>query len=256
MSQRSPVVDRATARLLAALCARGAVLRETADASAFIAEGDGVPLRLPARLVAALERRGFLTTGPEKATRVPTPAAHHLARRATRVRRLVRAPDGTEVPVEIDLAESPLTWLATRKDRDGKPFLSPSELAAGERLRADFTQAGLSPRVTSDAGVPVSREQRGSHGAEMAHVAALDAKRRLNRALAVLGPGLSDVALSVCCYLEGLEQAESALAWPRRSGKIVLKIALRLLARHYGLEHAPRERAPIRAWRSEGGDAA
>ena len=52
-------------------------------------------------------------------------------------------------------------------------------------------------------------------------------------ALQDLGPGLSDVALRCCCYLEGLEMAEKKLGWSARSGKIVLRIALQRLKRHY-----------------------
>jgi len=48
-----------------------------------------------------------------------------------------------------------------------------------------------------------------------------------------LGPGLSDVVLRCCCYLEGLETVEKKLAWSARSGKIVLRIALLRLRRHY-----------------------
>jgi len=41
------------------------------------------------------------------------------------------------------------------------------------------------------------------------------------------------VALRCCCYLEGLETAEKKMGWSARSGKIVLRIALHRLKRHY-----------------------
>jgi hypothetical protein len=37
----------------------------------------------------------------------------------------------------------------------------------------------------------------------------------------------------VCCFLEGIEAAEQRLGWAARSGKIVLRIALQRLHRHY-----------------------
>ena len=43
-------------------------------------------------------------------------------------------------------------------------------------------------------------------------------------ALRDLGPGLGDVALRVCCFLEGIEAAEQRMGWAARSGKIVLRI--------------------------------
>ena len=56
---------------------------------------------------------------------------------------------------------------------------------------------------------------------------------RVAAALRDLGPGLGDVALRVCCHLEGLEVAEKRMGWAARSGKIVLRIALMRLKRHY-----------------------
>jgi hypothetical protein len=59
------------------------------------------------------------------------------------------------------------------------------------------------------------------------------ARARVMAALKELGPGLGDVALRCCCFLEGLEQAERRMGWSARSGKIVLRIALQRLKRHY-----------------------
>ncbi len=59
------------------------------------------------------------------------------------------------------------------------------------------------------------------------------ARDRVASALRDLGPGLGDVVLRCCCFLEGMEQAEKRMGWSARSGKIVLKIALQRLKRHY-----------------------
>src|SRR5690606_9904319 len=37
----------------------------------------------------------------------------------------------------VNLKESPLTWLASRRDASGNPLLASWEVEAGERLRAD-----------------------------------------------------------------------------------------------------------------------
>ncbi len=131
-------------------------------------------------------------------------------------------------------AESPLVALSRRRDRDGKPFLDESLVAAGERLREDFELAQIGPQVTQNWDSFLTGGGRGSFDSNTyAGGASSDAKGRVTQALSDLGPGLSDVALRCCCYLEGLELAEKRMGWSARSGKIVLRIALQRLKRHY-----------------------
>lgn len=139
---------------------------------------------------------------------------------------------------QVNLGEAPLGWLRRRKGPDGRPFLSDTEVEAGERLRRDYTLAGLSARVTADwaaMAAHVDQSRSGPTSRADVSLAALDARRRVERALARVGPGLGDVLVETCCHLAGLEQAEHTLGWPQRSAKIVLKIALARLADHYGL---------------------
>ena len=131
-------------------------------------------------------------------------------------------------------AESPLAVLARRKDRDGRPFLDDDLVQAGERLREDFELAQLSPRSTRcwDSYLTGSERGGGAEDSTRDRVPA-DARERVAVALRALGPGLGDVALRCCCYLEGLETAERRMGWSARSGKIVLRIALQRLKAHY-----------------------
>lgn len=131
------------------------------------------------------------------------------------------------------VAESPLTALARRKDKNGKPFLDEDLVAVGERLREDFELAHVTPGTAQNwDSLLTGSAQSGSARAipQMGQSAAQD---RVIIALQELGPGLSDVALRCCCYREGLEMAEKRLGWSARSGKIVLRIALQRLKRHY-----------------------
>ena len=62
--------------------------------------------------------------------------------------------------VVIDESESPLGWLARRRGRDGRAMIEPHQLQAGERLRADFTCAHLTPRTTSNWESPIASGRR------------------------------------------------------------------------------------------------
>ena len=143
---------------------------------------------------------------------------------------------GDEV-LRINLAESPLGGLARKKDRDGKPFLPMGLVAAGERLREDFERAQMGPRVGQNWERFLTAGDRGGILPGSPCTGPEDARQRVSDALRALGPGLADVVLRVCCFLEGLETCEKRLGWAARSGKIVLRIALQRLADHYDKLH-------------------
>jgi hypothetical protein len=148
--------------------------------------------------------------------------------------RTVMQPDGARVARAANLCESPIAWLARRRDADGRPWLTPHEAAAGERLRDDFHRAGTVGRLTMDwSGMPSSGAGGGARldPAERARAA----KARVAAALAAAGPGLKEMLERVCLAGSALEAAERGLGLPRRSGKTVLKLALGRLAAHYGL---------------------
>lgn len=148
-------------------------------------------------------------------------------------RRQFREIDGSLRPVIVNEGESPLGWLQSRKDRHGRPLLSEYQFAAGERLRADYWFAQLSPRVTSNWSSLASTDRsRRAAPAPTLREDVLAAKERVRRALADVGPELSGVLIDICCELKGLEEAEKAQGWPQRAGKVVLQIALSRLARH------------------------
>ena len=145
----------------------------------------------------------------------------------------------TERPrrIRYSAAESPLIALARRRDQDGKPFLDETLVRAGERLREDFELAQIGPQVAQNWDHFLTAGGRGTFRNDLSHDrGSSDAKDRVERALSDLGPGLSDVALRCCCYLEGLELAEKRMGWSARSGKIVLRIALQRLKRHYDMQ--------------------
>ena len=132
--------------------------------------------------------------------------------------------------VTVNLAESPLGWLVahghvTRRQYD-----------AGERLRFDWERGQLAPRVTmSWDQAPIARGRGGSSTGPDLAGSQIDARARFEQAIAAAGPGLSDILWRVVCAGEGMRDAESALGWPARAGKLVLTLALDRVADFYWL---------------------
>ncbi|ACL94577.1 DUF6456 domain-containing protein [Caulobacter vibrioides] len=133
--------------------------------------------------------------------------------------------------VRRNLGESPIAWLARRRDSHGRPWLAPAEIAAAERLREEFESLGTLGRMTMrwDATPRVDGGQTVLAPAERDHAT----RQRIARALTAVGPGLRDILERVCLMGSALEAAEDSLKLPRRAGKTVLKLALQALARHY-----------------------
>jgi hypothetical protein len=130
--------------------------------------------------------------------------------------------------VTVNIAESPLGWLFARG------FVTQRQFDAGERLRWDWERAQLAPRVTMawDAA-PMARGRSGLAPDSDPRSAQIDAKRRFDAAVASAGPGLADILWRVVCAGDGMREAETALGWPARAGKLVLSFALDRIAAHY-----------------------
>ena len=127
--------------------------------------------------------------------------------------------------VTVNLAESPLTWLHARGHLDDR------QNEAGERLRADYERAQLAPSITMSWN-PVRGGSRSASDLSPGE-RQIAAKARFDGVLAAAGPGLADVLWRVVCAGESLPDAEKSLAWPTRSGKLVLRLALDRVAQFY-----------------------
>jgi hypothetical protein len=138
--------------------------------------------------------------------------------------------DGAPTLRRANLGQSALAWLATRRDPQGRPYLEPAELAAGERLRLDVetTLAGPSLTMRWDAlprsGGSAARVEPGDRS--------LAAGRRAEAALKACGPWRPMIE-AVCVRGSALQAAEQALGLRRRTGRTALRAGLRLLAAHY-----------------------
>ncbi len=166
---------------------------------------------------------------------------------------------GTRQSVVINDRSSPLGWLSRRLGQGGKPMVSKNQFAAGERLAQDFLYAGMAPRITSNwsfTGDAGARRSAPGLGIEMSDNR-MAAQQRVRAALNEVGRDLSDILLDICCFQIGLAEAEKKHDWPRRSGKLILQIALDRLVQHYGMEEKGQrpDRQPVSKithWGDEG----
>ena len=248
---------------------------EEPDRLALVTATQGVSLRRRSAAVAAggwLAGEGLALwerAGPARRERlIISPAGiSHLARLdagpgddpfAAQNMRIERAtldaPEGGRREVTLDAAESPLAWLARRRGKDGRALIDPPALQAGERLRSDLTLAQMLPHVTSNWGSPGSGGAGAGAAANYSDLV-VAARQRVEAACHAVGQEMSGLLIDVCGFLKGLELVEQERAWPPRSAKVVLVMALARLARHYG--YATEARGParsrgIRVWGAEG----
>lgn len=132
--------------------------------------------------------------------------------------------------VTVNAAESPLGWLRSRG------HVSARQYDAGEQLRGDWEVAQLAPSVTMRWNGAAGTIQPGStEGRLDTTQMQIAARKRFEAAVTAVGTGLSDILWRIVCAGEGMRDAEAALGWPARSGKLVLTLALDRLADHYGM---------------------
>lgn len=259
--------DMEAATLIAALSTEPAA-RLVADATGryrFQGSSNGKLPTLGAGDVRRLSAQGLLyETGPEEFA--ASDAARAWLRRRSDAERPFRVQHGEIVAtrlagdrdreVLVDLDESPIASLARRTGKNGSPWLSADLAMAAERLRRDFEIGRLQPRVTANWTATVSDGHRTGDASGLADLTdmALAARLRVDRAIREVGPDLSGVLIDICCFLKGLETVERERQWPARSAKLVLRIALQGLARHYGLSATAVGRAgsgKLRHWGTE-----
>jgi len=157
--------------------------------------------------------------------------------------------------VTINLAESPLTRLATASD-DGPAFLERHHVEAGERFRRMFEQAQLQPRLTMSYSAAPAGGGRRQAPNDISDLAA-DARRSIAEIHRLLPRDCMAAVMDVCGLLKGLQEIERQHGWPRRSGKLVLRIGLDQLAQHFGIGQFAigKARGRARSWIGEGATA-
>lgn len=145
------------------------------------------------------------------------------------IEREIEGPDGATHRLLVNPAESPVSWLYSRK------MLSRRQFDAAETIRRDWERAAMGARVTMnwDVAAAPSHGRRAAHGMPDGGMGQAAARTKLHAALDAAGPGLTDVLWRVACAGESVGAAEQALGWPMRAGKLVLGFALDRVADYY-----------------------
>ena len=218
--------DKETLRILRHLAKKGVSLERRGD-NAWRFAGSAQPLAgCSGETVAALVQRGVVAARADAQLALSDTGAALLrrllagggedfaAQHQERAAAVVTDGDGAR-GVTLNRAESPLAWLRSRRDRDGRPFIDAVAFTAGERLRADYSRGQIMPRVTANWMAAVADGRRGGAGgmAELTE-AAIAARRRVERALEAVGPDLAGLLVDFCCFLKGLEEIERERRWP------------------------------------------
>lgn len=203
----------------------------------YVVEGSARRVSLPADTCDHLISQGIITREgaslkPSKET--PTWVRRQLAAGSDEFAAQHRTISHDGEGRQINLDESPLARIAAMPAN--KNLLQAHQLEAGERFRKIFERAALRQRTTMSYSPERVAKSGGGAPADMGLAGMnIDARREIDRIFAVLPSECAGVVIDVCGFEKGLQQVEKERGWPRRSAKLVLRIGLDQLARHFGL---------------------
>ncbi len=143
--------------------------------------------------------------------------------------------EGSRHKVRVNTKEDPLDVF--RRGRHIGHMVGQAEIDAGERLSRDLLLAQAVPQVTANWSRLVVDGAGYNPGLSVSETI-MEARRRVDAAMRAVGPDFSGILIDTLGFSKGLETLEREHGLPLRSGKVVLGLALRELARHYGLSNA------------------
>lgn len=243
--------ERLIVRAVERLAVRGAVLAPERSGKGFGVFPNGDRRRRPVARLSTIQVRELASSGAllavEQHTYVISDAGRARLARETAlsgeafnaqhgpiIDRAIIDAEGDVQAVRGHDADGVLRRLAALRDGAGRAWLSGAELAAASRVKSDWVRGEIGLVRGSDwSAAPKGGVARGAEAQGIAMAARCDARRRVTDALAALAAPLRGVVERVCLREEGLEALERAEAWPARSGKLALKLALAQLAASY-----------------------
>jgi hypothetical protein len=156
-------------------------------------------------------------------------------------------PDQPGANVSVNIREDALAMLARQNQK--LPYApGPSGLAAAQRLCLDIERASLPKTTLNWQRLVVDGAQPGQ-GLQLSEQQAA-ARQRVNAALLAVGPDFAGPLFDLCGFGTGIVAFEREAGLPVRSGKVVIGLALRALARHYGVaaEAVGPDHSRLRRW--------
>lgn len=209
--------------------------------SLLLEEGALACARRGGRSVFAITEAGRARLRREAAEEDPFLSQHRVLET-----REIETPEG-RMRVRINTREDPLDLFRSGRGMPG--LVGPAEIEAGDRLARDFVLAQSLPQVTANWS-RLAVDGAGYNPGLSPSERVAEARRRVDGAMRAVGPDFSGILLDICGFSKGIEALERERALPARSGKVVVALALRHLARHYGLGNIARgaEGRGIRQW--------
>jgi len=149
--------------------------------------------------------------------------------------------------------EAPDAVLRLVSSGRGEAFLAAHHAEAARRLTLLFVRARLTQRVTmSYDPTRIGGSRDGSRQGELAD-SALHARRLLDGLAGKMPRDCWSVLVDICGFDKGLQEIEMERSWPRRSAKLVLRIALDQLVAIMGLSEFAEGKADqkLKGWLPE-----
>ncbi|MET0547281.1 MAG: DUF6456 domain-containing protein [Caulobacterales bacterium] len=214
----------------------GAVLRAHPRGGFCVATG-GDARRRPSARVSAPEMRAMASEGLIEADktgaqcwRIAEAGRAYLQRQESASKALTDA----ALPSDFTPQSPALRRLRALSNAAGGAWFSAAELRAGERFERDHRLSLLGARVMADwSAPPMDRGRRQASGAGGGPDCAIEARTRLAAIRQAFGANYLALLADIFGDELGLEEIERRRAWPPRSGKVVLKMALSMLADFY-----------------------
>ncbi|MGL1922066.1 MAG: DUF6456 domain-containing protein [Hyphomicrobiales bacterium] len=145
---------------------------------------------------------------------------------------------------------SPIYKLYNRQRNIRHKYLNETHLQAGQQLFDKFVNANLQPNITMNWEKLASAPQPHYTGVKDTGLgeSLYLARKQLYEALEYVGEDFAAILVEVCLFGNGLEATEKALAWPARSGKLLLTMALDRLAQYYKIDVKQKPKSMYLAW--------